>query len=174
MEKEGRQSALAADLLACWSKQKHTPDWPTPIESWPPGHAGEISSASWVPGIPENWTESCWHQSSKWYGITAVAVPSCWAFSNRQIPHYLMVWCEAWLSHRVKLSRARLSRRCFWLSVRPRFWLHSFCLFEKPFSSLSLCRCAAGLWWESWRVRSQVCLNGVMRCSRSRCGSLGR
>lgn len=129
--KEGRQSALAADLSARWSKQKHTPDWPTPIERRPPGHAGEISSASWAPGIPENWTESRWHQSSKWYGITEVAVPSRPAFSNTAIPGDSGVWREARLWHRITLNGARLSRRHFWLSARPGFWLQSFGLFER-------------------------------------------
>lgn len=143
MGKEGRQSVLAADLSARWSRQKHTPDWPTPIESRPPGHAGEISSASWAPGIPENWTESRWHQSSKWYDITEVAVASRRAFSNRAILHDSAVWRETLLWHCMTLNGARLSRRHFWLSVRPRLWLQPFCLFEKAIfisESLPMCR----------------------------------
>lgn len=31
-------------FMVCWLKLKLTPDWPLPIESWPPGQHGKISS----------------------------------------------------------------------------------------------------------------------------------
>lgn len=36
------------DLWSCWPKWKLTLDWPLPIECWPPGQHGKISSGAGV------------------------------------------------------------------------------------------------------------------------------
>lgn len=61
-------------FMVCWLKLKLTPDWPLPIESWPPGQHGKISSDTVF-----FFCFFFWNVRGKWKNMSSY--PSWWIWS---------------------------------------------------------------------------------------------